>query len=108
MVKTRDKSYQYKYRYCNQAELCLAHGLNYKTVERWISEHKDLGLPIPGRIKIPGVRAYIYDPHIFHDEFLVPTLNGTYIAMPTRNEYEKQEYLVISNNLKTINKKGIN
>ena len=100
MVKTRDKSYQYKFRYCNQGELCLAHGINYKTIERWICDHKDKGQTLPGRIKIPGVRAYIYDPQIFHDEFLVPTLNGTY-----RNEYERQELLVISNNLKNNREK---
>ena len=107
MVK-QDKSYQYNYRYCNQSELCLAHGINYKTVERWIWEHNAVGLTVPGRIKIPGVRNYIWDPIIFHDEFLIPKLNGTYIAMPTRNEYEKHEYLVISDNLKTIKQKGIN
>ena len=94
-MENKDKSYQYNYRYCNQAELCLAHGINYKTIERWIWEHKDLCLTVPGRIKIPGVRSYIWDPIIFHDEFLIPTLNGTY-----RNAYERQEYLVISNNLK--------
>jgi len=97
MVKTKDKSYQYKYRYCNQAELCAAHGIRYKTIERWICEHNDKGQNLPGRIKIPGVRAYIYDPEIFHDEFLVPTLNETYVA---RNEYEQQEHLLISTNLK--------
>ena len=100
MVNTKDKSYQYKFRYCNQAELCLAHGLTYKTVERWICDHKDKGQTLPGRIKIPGVRAYIYDPQIFHDEFLVPYLNGSY-----RNEYERQELLVISNNLKNNREK---
>ncbi len=100
MVK-QDKSYQYNYRYCSQSELCLAHGINYKTVERWICDHKDKGQTLPGRIKIPGVRAYIYDPQIFHDEFLVPTLNGSY-----RNEYERQELLVISNNLKNNREKA--
>ena len=99
MVK-QDKSYQYKYRYCNQSELCIAHGINYKTAERWIWEHNAVGLTVPGRIKIPGVRNYIWDPIIFHDEFLVPTLNGSY-----RNEYERQELLVISNNLKNNREK---
>jgi hypothetical protein len=99
----KNKSFKYNYRYCNQAELCSGHGLNYKTVERWISEAKDRSETIPGRIKIPGVRTYIWDPIKFHDEFLIPTLNGTY-----RNEYEKAEYLVISNNLKLIKQKGVN
>ena len=101
----QDKSYQYKYRYCNQAELCLAHGLNYKTIERWISEHKEKNLTIPGRIKIPGVRNYIWDPIIFHDVFFVPTLNGTYRNETYHNEYERQEYLVISKNLKNNREK---
>ena len=44
---------------------------------------------------IPGVRSYIWDPHKFHDLFLMPKLYG-----PVRNEYEKQEHIVILNNNK--------
>ena len=97
MLQHQDKSIKYIYpsRYCNQGELCLWHGLNYKTVERWISEAKDRGETIPGRLKIPGVRNYIWNPIIFHDEFLMPTLNG-----PTRNKHEKAHHVVILNNLK--------
>ena len=93
----QDKSikYKYPYRYCDQKKLCQDHGLNYKTVERWISEAKDRGETIPGRIKIPGVRNYIFDPIVFHDEFLMPKLLG-----PTRNEHEKAHHVVILNNLK--------
>ena len=96
-MQHQDKSIKYIYpsRYCNQGELCLWHGLNYKTVERWISEAKDRGETIPGRLKIPGVRNYIWNPIIFHDEFLIPKLLG-----PTRNEHEKAHHVVILNNLK--------
>jgi len=93
--------YKYKYRYCNQYQLCKDHGLQQKTLERWISEHKDKCLSIPGRLKIPGVRNYIWNPEIFHDVFLIPTLNGTY-----RNEYEKDEHVEILNNLKIIRKEN--
>ena len=89
------KTFKYKYRYCNQHQLCNEHGLREKTLERWISEEKDKGLTIPGRIKIPGVRSYIWEPEKFHDEFLIPKLFG-----PVRNEYEKQEHIIILNNLK--------
>ena len=100
MDKQEDKPYKYNYRYCTQKQLCDEHGISYKTIERWIAEAKDKGQTIPGRIKIPGVRNYIWDPIIFHDVFLIPTLLGTY-----RNEYEKTEHVVILNNLQT--KRGV-
>ena len=100
MHKQEDKSYKYSYRYCTQKQLCDEHGITPKTCERWIAEAKDKGQTIPGRIKIPGVRNYIWDPIIFHDVFLIPTLLGTY-----RNEYEKTEHVVILNNLQT--KRGV-
>jgi len=88
-------SYKYNFRYCNSQKLCEVHGLQYTTLERWQREEKDKGKTIPGRIPIPGVRSYIWDPNKFHDQFLVSKLNG-----PTRNEYEKSEHLLIINNLK--------
>ena len=100
MHKQEDKSYKYSYRYCTQKQLCDEHGITPKTIERWIAEAKDKGQTIPGRIKIPGVRNYIWDPIIFHDVFLILTLLGTY-----RNEYEKTEHVVILNNLQT--KRGV-
>ena len=89
------KNYQYNFRSCRSKTLCIEHGLGYKTLERWISEEKAIGKTIPGRIKLPGVNSYIWDPIIFHDQFLVAKLNG-----PTRNEYEKREHLLIFKNLK--------
>ena len=88
-------SYKYNFRYCNSRKLCEVHGLQYTTLERWQREEKDKGKTIPGRIPIPGVRSYIWDPDKFHDQFLVSKLNG-----PTRNEYEKREHLLIINNQK--------
>ena len=64
-------------------------------LERWISEAKDDGKTIPGRIPIPGIRSYLWNPVIFHDEYLLPKLNA-----PVRNEYEQREHLIIINNLK--------
>ena len=89
------KNYKYNFRYCRSKKLCEVHGFGYKTLERWISEEKDLGRTIPGRIKLPGVNSYIWDPVIFHDQFLVSKVNG-----PTRNEYEKREHLLIFKHLK--------
>lgn len=93
------ENYKYPFRYCNSRILCEVHGLQYRTLERWISEEKDKGKIIPGRIKIPGTRSYLWTPEIFHDQFLIPKLNG-----PVRNEYEKQEhFLIINNNKKERN-----
>ena len=91
----RDNKYNYPFRYCNSHKNCEVHGLQYRTLERWIKEEKGEGKTIPGRIPIPGVRSYIWDPNKFHDQFLVSKLNG-----PTRNEYEKREHLLIINNQK--------
>ena len=88
-------NYNYPFRYCNSQKLCGEHGLQYTTLERWQREEKDKGKIIPGRIPIPGVRSYIWDPNKFHDQFLMPKLYGS-----VRNEYEKQEHIVILNNLK--------
>jgi len=88
-------SYKYNFRYCNSQKLCEVHGLQYTTLERWIREEKEKGKTIPGRIPVPGVRSYIWEANIFHDQFLVSKLNG-----PTRNEYEKREHLLIINNQK--------
>ena len=90
---TLEKNYNYPFRYCNSHKLCEVHGLQYRTLERWIREAKEKGKTIPGRIPIPGVRSYIWDPNKFHDQFLVPKLYG-----PVRNEYEKREHLLIINN----------
>ena len=89
------RNYTYNFRYCNSRKLCEVHGLQYATLERWQREEKEKGKTIPGRIKLPGVNSYIWDPIIFHDQFLVAKLNG-----PTRNEYEKREHLLIINNQK--------
>ena len=88
-----ENNYNYPFRYCNSRKLCEVHGLQYRTLERWIKEEKGEGKTIPGRIPIPGVRSYIWDPNKFHDQFLVPKLYG-----PVRNEYEKREHLLIINN----------
>ena len=90
-----DKSVNYKYpfRYCNSRKLCEVHGLQYTTLERWIREEKDKCKTIPGKISIPGVRSYVWDAGIFHDKFFLSRIHG-----PVRNEYEKQEHLLIINN----------
>jgi len=92
-MSNKISNYNYPFRYCNSQKLCDGHGLQYTTLERWQREEKDKGKIIPGRISIPGVRSYIWEPNKFHDEFLLPKLNG-----PVRNEYEKQEHLLIINN----------
>jgi len=92
---TTDNKYNYPFRYCNSHKLCDVHGVQYTTLERWQREEKEKGKIIPGRINIPGVRSYIWDPNKFHDLFLLPKLYG-----PVRNEYEKQEHIVILNNNK--------
>ena len=89
----RKNTYNYPFRYCNSQKLCAVHGLQYTTLERWQREEKDKGKTVPGRINVPGIRSYIWDPHKFHDLFLMPKLHG-----PVRNEYEKQEHIVILNN----------
>ena len=92
---TLENKYNYPFRYCNSQKLCEIHGLQYSTLERWVREEKENGKTIPGKIPIPGVRSYIWDPKIFHDQFLMPKLYGS-----VRNEYEKQEHIVILNNIK--------
>ena len=92
---TLENNYNYPFRYCNSRKLCEVHGLQYLTLERWVSEEKEKGRTIPGKIPIPGVRSYIWEANVFHDQFLVSKLNG-----PTRNEYEKREHLLIINNQK--------
>ena len=92
---SRKNNYNYPFRYCNSQKLCEVHGLQYTTLERWNREEKEKGKTIPGRIPIPGVRSYIWEPNKFHDKFLLPKLNG-----PVRNEYEKREHLLIINNQK--------
>ena len=89
---TTVKQYNYPFRYCNSRKLCEVHGVQYTTLERWQREEKENGKTIPGRIPVPGVRSYIWDPIKFHDLFLMPKLYG-----PVRNEYEKQEHIVILN-----------
>jgi|TARA_Y100000310_G_scaffold315335_1_gene365746 hypothetical protein len=86
--------FKYNHRYCNAKTLCKDHGFGRRTLERWISETNG---NLPGRIKLPGVRSYIYDPVLFHDTFLLPKLNE-----PVRNEYEGQEHLAIITNLKQL------
>ena len=86
-------NYNYPFRYRNSRKLCEVHGLQYTTLERWIREEKEKGKTIPGRIKIPGTRSFVYDQGIFHDQFFLSRIHG-----PVRNEYEKQEHLLIINN----------
>ena len=89
-------NYKYTFRYCTGNVLGKAHGFGRRTLDRWISEEKDKGKTIPGRMQIPGTRSFIYEPEIFHDEFLLPKILGT-----SRNEIEdlehKQIYAVINN-----------
>jgi len=101
-MHNKNKSqYNYPYRYCNSQELCKVHGIQYATLERWNREEKDKKKDIPGKIIVPGVRSYIWDPLVFHDKFLLPKLDGA-----VRNEYEQREHLTIINNLKQ--KRAIN
>ena len=93
IMGTTVKQYNYPFRYCNSHKLCDVHGIQYTTLERWQREEKDKGKTIPGRINVPGVRSYIWDPNKFHDLFLMPKLYG-----PVRNEYERREHMVIINN----------
>ena len=60
-----------------------------------ISEAKAEGKTIPGRVPLPGVRSYVWNPIIFHDQYLLPKIHG-----PVRNEYEQRDHLLIINNLK--------
>jgi len=90
-----NQRYTYPFKYCNSQQLCDVHGITRNTLERWVREEKDLGKTIPGQIKIPGVRSYIWSPTIFHDQYLLPKING-----PVRNEYEQRDHLLIINNLK--------
>jgi len=59
--------FKYNKRYLAQKELALVHGLNTRTISRWIADAKELGQSIPGRIKIKGHQSYIWDPVIFHE-----------------------------------------
>jgi hypothetical protein len=95
MEQGTNQQYTYPFRYCSSRQLCDQHGIKYKMLERWISEAKDDGKTIPGRIPIPGIRSYLWNPVIFHDEYLLPKLMA-----PVRNEYEQREHLIIINNLK--------
>ena len=95
MEASKNQKYIYPFRYCSSRQLCDQHGIKYKMLERWISEAKDEGKTIPGRTKIPGIRSYLWDPVIFHDQYLLPKLNA-----PVRNEYEHREHLIVINNLK--------
>jgi|TARA_R110000772_G_scaffold8920_1_gene29334 hypothetical protein len=95
MEQGTNQKYIYPFKYCNSRQLCEQHGITYKTLERWISEAKAEGKTIPGIVPIPGVRSYIWDPIIFHDQYLLPKING-----PVRNEYEQRDHLLIINNLK--------
>ena len=93
MPATRVKLYKYPFRYCTAKVLGEIHGFKRRTLDRWISEEKEIGKTLPGRIQLSGTRSFIYDPIIFHDEFFVAKING-----PVRNEYEKREHLLIINN----------
>ena len=61
--------------------------LQYKTLERFIKEEKEKGFDeffsecvkysiVPGRIKIPGVRNYIWNANIFYLYYFLPKING--------------------------------
>ena len=80
--------FHYNYRYCPLRELARVHGISKRKIEEWISELADEGKTLPGRLKFPGVKSYLYDPIIFHDEFFINKLNGP----------KKQDHLVIINN----------
>ena len=95
MEQGTNQQYNYPFRYCNSRQLCEQHGITNKTLERWISEAKAEGKTIPGRVPLPGVRSYVWNPIIFHDQYLLPKIHG-----PVRNEYEHREHLIVINNLK--------
>lgn len=68
-------------------ELCSELSLQYKTLERFIKEEKEKGFDeffiegvkysvVPGRIKIPGVRNYIWNANIFYLYYFLPKING--------------------------------
>ena len=77
------KTYKYPFRYCNAKTLCKWHGFSLRKLESLIANN---GGSVPGRYKMPGTRSYIYDPIVFHNEFLLPRLMATPI-----NEYEAAE-----------------
>ena len=59
--------FKYNKRYLTQKGLALVHGLNPRTISRWIADAKENGQTIPGRIKIKGHQSYIWDPVTFHE-----------------------------------------
>lgn len=85
--------------------------LGYKVLERWVHEEKMKGFDeffiegtkysvIPGRIKIPGVRTYIWNCQIFYTYYFLPKINGV-----TKPELVNGELVFV-----TINnpKEGVN
>jgi len=88
-------TFNYPFRYCNAEKLCKYHGFSLRKLESLISAN---GGSVPGRMKMPGTRSYIYDPVVFHNEFLLPRLTAS-----PRNEYEAAEnkkILIALNNRK--------
>ena len=78
---------KFKKPYLTMKELCSELSLQYKTLERWIKEEKEKGFNeffiegvkysvVPGRIKIPGVRNYIWNANVFHSYYFLPKING--------------------------------
>ena len=68
-------------------QLCSELSIQYKTCERWIREEKEKGFTeffiegvkysvVPGRIKIPGVRNYIWNANVFYLYYFLPKING--------------------------------
>ena len=79
----------------------------YKTLERWIKEEKEKGSMnfllkvkysvVPGRIKIPGVRNYIWNANVFHLDIYQkingiekPVLQGDQLIFVNINQTQKE------------------
>jgi len=78
---------KFKRPFLQMKEVCSELAVQYKTLERWIKEEKEKGFSeffvegvkysvIPGRIKIPGVRNYIWNINVFYTYYFLPKING--------------------------------
>lgn len=86
--------FKYSSRYMQTTELCKVHGIGRTTLFKWIAEW-ELHNPnciFPGYIKLSS-KLVLWDPVVFHDEFLVPhkfnAVAGT-ILIKGANVYENK------------------
>jgi len=87
MISIQSIPIKFKKTFLTMKELCSEFSLQYKTLERFIKEEKEKGFDeffiegvkysvVPGRIKIPGVRNYIWNANIFYLYYFLPKING--------------------------------